>query len=93
MRRSIQPVADAKLAHARNETLDEFVVYDFVNDDTACGRASLPRGAELASHAAVHCQIELRIVHHHDDVLAAHLEMHLLEPGRGALVHFPADGR
>src|SRR6185436_20094716 len=72
-------VADAQRLHAAREFREELIVYPLVHDDAARGRAPLPRRPEAAPDTAFHRQLQLRIVHHHDDVLAAHLEVHLLE--------------
>ena len=72
---------------------EELVVHLLVDDDAAGGRASLSGRAEAAPHAAFDRQLQLRIVHDDDDVLAAHLEMHFLESRRGVLVDQPADRR
>jgi hypothetical protein len=47
-------------------------------------RAALAGGAEAAPQATFERQLQSRVIHHDDDVLAAHLEMHFLETRRGA---------
>jgi len=53
-------------------------------DRHSAGRgAALAGGAEATPDGAVHREVQLGVVHHHDDVLAAHLQVAVLE-GRGA---------
>ena len=72
-------------ARATN-SLEELVVHLLVHDDAAGRRAALAGRAESAPQAAFDRQLELRVVHDHDDVLAAHLEVHLLERRRRVLI-------
>src|SRR5262245_22684946 len=63
-------------------------------DDHATGRrTALPRGTEASPDASFDRQLQLCIVHDDDDVLAAHLEMDVLEAGRSILIDEPADVR
>ena len=75
----VEPVAHAQRLHALDEFLDKRVVHALVDHDAAGGGAPLPGRPEPAPQAALHGQLELRVVHDHDDVLAAHFEVHLLE--------------
>ena len=79
LRRRIEAVADAQRPGARDEPLEERRVDLLVDDDAAGGGAALAAGAEAAPQAPLDRQLEVRIVHDHDDVLAAHLEVDLLE--------------
>ncbi len=62
-----------------------------MNDDAAGGRAALTGGAKAAPQASIDGKLEIRVIHDHDDVLAAHLEMRLFEGRRRPLRHRPAD--
>ena len=58
----------------------------------AAGRgAALAGGSEAAPDRAVDRKIEVGVVHHHDDVLAAHLEMDVLEGRRARFGHGLSD--
>ena len=65
----------------------------FVDDDAAGRGAALSGRAEAAPQAAVDRQLEVGVVEDDDRVLAAHLEVDLLERRRGGLVHEPAGRR
>src|SRR3990172_6920537 len=54
-------------------------------------RAPLPAGP--APHAAIHREVQVGVVHHHDDVLAAHFEVHFLEVWRRTCRDHPSDRR
>ena len=79
---SIEAVADFQLARPFNEPVQERLVHALMHDDAAGCRAALSRGAETAPQTSVDRQVEVRVLHDHDDVLAAHLEVHLLERRR-----------
>jgi hypothetical protein len=56
-----------------------------VYSDAAGRGAALAGGAEAAPDGAVHREVELGVIHHEDDVLAAHLEVEVLEHRRAGL--------
>ena len=62
-----------------------------MHHDAARRRAALSGRAEASPQAALDGQLELRIVHDDDDVLAAHLEVDFLEAWRGVLIDEPPD--
>ena len=86
-----RPSPTRSAARPRDEAIEERPVHLLVHDDAAGGRAALAGRAEAAPQAAVDRQLEIRVVHDHDDVLAAHLEVHLLERRRRLLRHGAAD--
>src|ERR1051326_3393858 len=74
LRARVQAVADAQTPGPVDECREELLV-DLLVDDHPAGRgASLPARAEAAPHTAFHRELEVRVVHHDDDVLASHLE-------------------
>ena len=78
---------------ARHELIDERAIDLLVHHDTACRGAALSGRPEPAPETAVDGELEVGVIHDHDDVLAAHLEMDLLEAGSRRLIHDPADMR
>ncbi len=64
-----------------------------VHGDAARRRAALAGRAEAAPHGAVDREVEVGVVHHHDDVLAAHLEVAVLEARGAGLGDLAADLR
>ena len=60
-------------------------------DDARSRRAPLAGAAERALDDPFHSQIEIRVVHHHHRILAAHLEGHLHASRRDALVEAQPD--
>jgi hypothetical protein len=82
LRRRIEPVADPERFRASHELFEKRLVELLVHDDTARRGAALAARAKATPQAPLHRQLEVRIVHDHDDVLAAHLEVHLLERRR-----------
>src|SRR5712692_5289718 len=89
-RGGVQPIADLQLLGARHEAVEELAVDFIVYGDAARGRATLAGGAEPAPDGAVHREIQVGIVHHDDDVLAAHLQTAVLEHRRTAYRDLPA---
>src|SRR5947207_2330726 len=81
--RGVEPVADAQCPGSGDELFEKRLIDPLVYDDAACGGAALAARAEPAPEASFHRQLEVGVLHDHDDVLAAHLEMHLLERWRG----------
>ena len=80
-------VAHFQRLRARHKFLHELAVHFFVHGDAAGGRAALAGGAEAAPDRAFDGEIEIGVVHHDDDVLAAHFEVALLESWRAGLAH------
>ena len=58
-----------------------------MDDDAAGGRAALAGRAERRPDDAVHGEVEVGVVHDDDPVLAAQLEVDVLEPFGGGLEH------
>src|SRR5262249_57357813 len=81
----VQAVTDSQRLGARDETLDELLVHFLVHRDAARGSASLSGGAKAAPNCAIHGELEVRVVHHDDDILAAHLQLTVLEAGGAGL--------
>ena len=79
----VEAVADAQRFTRATNASTKLLVDLLVHHDAARRRAALAGRAEAAPHAALHRELEVRVVHHHDDVLAAHLEVDLLERRRG----------
>ena len=79
---SIEPVTDFQMFHAFDKPPCEFSVDTLVNRNAACRGATLAGGAKAAPHRAIHRQIKICVVHHDDDVFAAHFERHMLEVRR-----------
>jgi hypothetical protein len=77
--RGVGSVTDAKGSGPRDELFEKGLVHVLVDDDAARGGAALAGRAEPAPEASFDGQLEVRVVHDHDDVLSAHLEVHLLE--------------
>ena len=63
-----------QLLHAIDESRHELVIDALVHRNAARRRAALARRAESAPHRAIDREVEIRVFHHDDDVLAAHLE-------------------
>ena len=90
----VEAVAHPQRACARaTNALDERRVDPLVDDHPAGGGAALPGRAEAAPQAAVDRELEVGVIHHDDEVLAAHLEMDLLEQRRAGLVDQPPGRR
>src|SRR5262245_1114502 len=86
LNRRIEAVADAERFRAPNELSDEPVVDLLVDHHPAGGGTSLTAGAESPPQTSLDGKLELGVVHDHDDVLAAHLEVDLLERARSVLI-------
>jgi hypothetical protein len=84
------PRPEPKRLRTLDEPCGEGVVETLVDDDAARRRAPLPRGAERRPHDPVDREVEVRVVHHDDRVLAAELEVDVLETVRGRLEHLDA---
>src|SRR6266404_1892678 len=88
----VEAVTDFQFLGARYEARNKFVVHRLVHSDAAGCGAALTGGAEAAPDSAVDGEIEVGIVHHDDDVLAAHLEAAMLEFGCAGFRDQAADG-
>jgi hypothetical protein len=86
LRARVEAIAHPQRPGPGHKCLEELRVHLLVHDHAAGGGATLPRRAEAAPERAIDCQVEIGVVHHEDDVLAAHLEMHFLERRRAGLV-------
>src|SRR6267142_556617 len=75
----VEAIADFQFFGAGYQARSEFAVDGFVNGDPAGGGAALTGGAETAPDGAVDGEVEIGVVHHYDDVLAAHLEAAMFE--------------
>ena len=64
-----------------------------MHDDARGRGAALAGRAERAPQRAVDREVDVRVVHHHDHVLAAHLQMDVLELRRAGDVDVAADFR
>src|SRR5215472_12978790 len=89
-RRGIQPVANSQRPGALDEARNKLFVNTFVHRDAARRGATLPRGAKPAPDGAVNGELQIRVVHHDDDVLAAHLQAAVFEIRRTRLRNDPA---
>ncbi len=79
--------ADPHLLRAGDEPLLELVVDAALDDDAARGGAALPGGAERRPEDAVDGEVEVGVVEDDDRVLAAELEVDVLEVVGGGLRH------
>ena len=77
--------ADPHLLGARDEPLLQLAVDRLVDDHAARGRAALPGGAEGRPDDPLHRELEVGVVHDDDRVLAAELEVDVLEVVGGRL--------
>src|SRR5207344_1740245 len=91
LRRRIETIAHPQRLGACGKLFEERLVEFLVHDHAARRGAALAAGPEAAPEAAFHRQFQVGVVHDQDDVLAAHLEMHLLEGWRGLTGHGAAD--
>ena len=67
------------------QLVDEGVVHGAVDDQAARGRALLAAAAEGAVEGRGDGDVEVGVVHHHQRVLGAHLELDLGQVGGAAL--------
>src|SRR6266852_1917591 len=67
------------MLHSFNQPFGELPINALVNRHPAGRRAALPASSKSSPHCAIHRQIQIGIVHHDDDVLAAHLQRYVLE--------------
>ena len=68
----IKTVTDLERPRALHELLHEVFVHVLMHRDAAGGGATLPGGSEAAPDGAVHGKVQVSVLHHQDDVLAAH---------------------
>ncbi len=87
----IQAITDAERTHSCHEPLDEAIVHSVVHDHAAGRGAPLPRRSKSAPQTTLDGEIESRIVHDDDGVLAAHFEVDLLAERRRVLIDERAD--
>src|SRR5262245_13216963 len=71
----IKPVSDFERLCSRDKLIDEAPENLFVYDHTTGSGAALTRGSKTAPDDPVNCQIEVSILHHHNDVLPTHLQV------------------
>src|SRR5947209_7967250 len=83
----VDRVADPELLGPLDEFVDHVVVDFLVDNQTRRRGAPLPGRPERAEHDAVHQELEVRVVHRDDRVLAAELESDLDHLLRSAFVH------
>ena len=81
----IQAIADFQLPRPCHESLGKFLIDLFVHHNATRRRAALPAGPESTPNRAIHRQVDLGVIHHHDHVLAAHLQAGVLEAPGGIL--------
>ena len=82
--------AEPERLRALDETGGERVVEALVDDDAARRRAALAGGAERRPDDAVDGEVEVGVVHDDDRVLAAELEVDVLQTLGGRLEHLHA---
>src|SRR5882762_3255734 len=75
----VEAVTNFQMLHALDDSLYEFAIHAFVDRNAAGCSAALSSGAETTPYRAVHGQIEIRVIHHYDDVLAAHFQRDVLK--------------
>ena len=83
--RRIETLTNTKRTDAVLELLHERLVHRSMHHDAAGGSTALTGRSKTAPDTSIDCQIQVGVIHHHDDVLAAHFEMDLLERRGGAL--------
>src|SRR5579862_4993393 len=86
----LTPPYEAQLLDALDETLLQGVVHLLVRDHARRSGAALARRPECRPHDAVDGEVEIRVVHDDDRVLAAELEVHVLERVRAGGEHLHA---
>src|SRR6266540_5636231 len=75
---------EPQLLRLGDQAGNELVIDGLVRTDSARRRAAMARGAERGPDDALDGQVEIGVVEDDDRVLAAQLEVHVLEPvGRG----------
>src|SRR5262249_13259444 len=89
----LEAVADAQRLRTLDESVDELLVDLLVHGHAAGRRAALAARPEATPYRAIDREVEPRVVQHHDDVLAAHLEVAVLERGSARLGDLAADAR
>jgi len=89
-RAELREVMPVELCGAFDEPCNEFLVNAFVDTDTAGRCAALARSAEPAPDGAVHRQVEIRVVHHENNIFASHFEAVVFEGRRASLRDDPA---
>ena len=82
--------AEAQRLGALDEPCGEIVVEALVDDDAARRGAALTGGTERRPEDPVDREVEVGVVHDDDRVLAAELEVHVLEPLGRCLEHLHA---
>jgi hypothetical protein len=84
VRAGLERVIDPQRLHLLDHRLYEAVVDAFGHHQAARRRAALAGREERALDRRVDGDVEVRVVEHHLRVLAAHLELQLLQPFDGA---------
>src|SRR4029077_2930911 len=89
----IEPIANFQFLRAYRKARNEFPINTLVHRDAAGGRAPLSRGAKSAPDRAIDGQIEIGVLHHQNNVLAAHLQRATFEIWRAGLRNNASDSR
>ena len=77
----VETVADLQRFGAGGEALDKLFVNLLVHGDAAGRSATLPGGPKAAPDGAIDGEVEVRVIHHDNDVFPPHLELAVLEAG------------
>ena len=86
----VEAIADLQFSGALNKTGDKFLIDAFVHTEAAGSSAALAGSAESAPDRAVNRQIEIGIVHHQNNIFAAHLQAVVFETGGANFRNDPA---
>src|SRR5262249_7146717 len=86
----VQAVTQPQRLGAVNKHSSKFLGDATMDDDTGSGSASLSRGSECAPQYALESEIQVRILHDHYYVFAAHLERTYFVTGGCSLADLPS---
>src|SRR5439155_10585376 len=90
-RSGVETVPDAERLGTCDERIEELVVDPLVDHHAARGGAPLSGGAESTPYTSFNRELQIGVVHHDDDVFAAHFEVDFLERRRCLLRDRTAD--
>lgn len=89
----VEAVSHSKHLHAFQQQRRQPVFHCSMHNQPATGRTALLAGTEGAPHDAFDGQLQIRILHDEDGVLATHFQGHPFVMSRGIQGDFSARGR